>query len=246
MGRRTLLLIAALLIAALGSTMVFLYAQSADERAREGLQLREVLVAQVDIPQGTTVAAAEETLAFVTEQLNAEAVADGALSSVEAIRDQVALVPIYAGEQILPQKFGTQAQTTGQLPLTEGNLAMTISLGDPQRVVNFVTPGSTVAIFITTNNPEDEEPTLATRILLDRVRVIGVGDSTPVTQTTTTPEGEQTTQVPSALLTFDVNQDQAQKIIFAQGQGELYLGLVDESSAVNAGQAPTDFGNLFN
>jgi pilus assembly protein CpaB len=222
MGRRTLLLVSALLIAALGSTMVYLYAQSADARAREGLALKSVLVAQVDVPAGTPVS--DAAVWFDREELNAEAVADGALGSVQGREDQVTLVPIYAGEQLLAEKVGDSGQTSGRVPLTEGNIAVTIALGDPERVANFVTPGSTVAIFLT---GPDAEGAQTTRLLLGDVKVAGVGDTT---STGDTPQG------PTALLTLDVSQPDAQKIILAQTQGRLYLARTDGASTVEAGQ----------
>ena len=220
--------------------MVYLYAQSADARAREGLEMRRILVAAEDIPEGTPVAQAETNLWFQSREINAEAVVDGALSSIDPIRDQAALVDIYAGEQILSDKFGSAEEASGLVPLTERNLAMTVSLGDPQRVVNFVTPGSSVAIFLTGPTREGEE---GTSLLLDRVRVAGVGDSTSPPETPT--GGQQAAQTPSALLTLDVTQAQAQKIIFAQTQGALYLGLVNAASSVDRGQQATTSGNLF-
>jgi pilus assembly protein CpaB len=239
MGRRTLLLVSALLIAALGSAMVYIYAQSADARAREGLEMRRVLVAAENIPKDTTVEEAQTNQWLQTREINAEAVVDGAVSAVEQIGGDVALVQIYAGEQIIPEKFGSTEEASGPVPLTAGNVAITVSVNDPQRVANFVTPGSSVAIFVTGSRDGEE----GTRLLLPEVKVAGVGDSTSAPATTT--GGQQSTQAPSALLTLDVTQDQAQKIIFAQTQGVLYLGLRNGASAVSD-RGETTSGNLFN
>ena len=51
MGRRTLLLIAAVVLAGLGATLVLFYAHGADQRAAQGQTLRSVLVAKALIPQ---------------------------------------------------------------------------------------------------------------------------------------------------------------------------------------------------
>jgi pilus assembly protein CpaB len=237
MGRRTLLLVSALLIAALGSTMVYLYAQSADARAREGLELRSVYVATQDIEEGTTVEEAMANFWFEPDEISADAVVDGALSSTQPISNQVSLVKIYAGEQIVQQKFGPVEEASGPVPLEEGHIAIAVSINDPQRVANFVTPGSSVAIFVT--GPRDGEE--GTSLLLEKVKVAAVGDSTSPPATTT---GQQSTQGESALLTLDVPQADAQKIIFAQTQGPLYLGLVNAASNVSKGQATTS-ENLF-
>ena len=58
------------------------------------------------------------------------------------------------------------------------------------------------------------------------VEVIGVGATTLATQTITTDEGESTTEeIPLAILTLEVDQDQAERIINAQSGGALYFAL---------------------
>ena len=54
MGRRTILLIAAILVAALGTGLVWLYADQADDAAMADQQPVEVLVAKMDIASGTS------------------------------------------------------------------------------------------------------------------------------------------------------------------------------------------------
>ena len=75
--------------------------------------------------------------------------------------------------------------------------------------------------------------------------MLGVGNTTPVSTTTTDETGASTTeQLPRTLLTLSVDQRQAEKILFAQGNGELAFGLLTESSLVNPGDAMT-FDLLF-
>jgi pilus assembly protein CpaB len=75
--------------------------------------------------------------------------------------------------------------------------------------------------------------------------VLGVGNTTPVSTTTTDETGASTTeQLPRTLLTISVDQRQAEKILFAQGNGELAFGLLTEESLVNPGEAMT-FDQLF-
>ena len=59
MARRSVLLIVAVLIAALGTAMILLYVQGIDDRAAEGQELVEVLTATAVIETGETVTAAE-------------------------------------------------------------------------------------------------------------------------------------------------------------------------------------------
>ncbi len=67
--------------------------------------------------------------------------------------------------------------------------------------------------------------------------VIAVGSTTTSTKTTTTAEGEQTTeQLPKTLLTLALKQKDAEKVLFAQANGELVLGVLGDTPAkANAG-----------
>jgi pilus assembly protein CpaB len=70
----------------------------------------------------------------------------------------------------------------------------------------------------------------ATRVLLAKVTVIAVGPTTitpPANAAQANPESQ-----PRAMLTLALTQAQAEKIIFAQGNGTLYLGLLNDKSQV--------------
>ena len=72
-----------------------------------------------------------------------------------------------------------------------------------------------------------------TRMLLDRVTVIGVGSTTPVSTTTTDETGQQTTEeLPRTLMTLAVDQKTAERVLFAAGNGELAFALLNEASTV--------------
>ena len=60
MARRSVLLIAAVLIAAVGTAMILLYVKGIDDRATRGQELVEVLTATETIEAGETVAAAQD------------------------------------------------------------------------------------------------------------------------------------------------------------------------------------------
>jgi pilus assembly protein CpaB len=95
-----------------------------------------------------------------------------------------------------------------------------------------------VAIFLTGTDAIDGSP--FSRLLLDRVTVMGVGNTTPVSTTTTDETGASTTeQLPRTLLTISVDQRQMEKVLLAQANGELAFGLLTENSVVSPGPAMT-------
>ena len=242
MGRRTLLLIAALVVAALGTAMVFIYVNNADNRAQADATLVKVLVATQGVAAGTTAADASADGAFEIREVSDASLATGAMSDISAISDQVALAPIFEGQQILTQMFGSVANTSA-LSVGKGEIAIAVELGDPNRVAGFVEPGSQVAVFATVEDANQEQET---RVLLTRSDVIAVGASTVTTQTTTDDSGESTTEeISRTILTLALTQQNAQRIIFAQEQGPLYFGLLPEGTDVRPG-GPINSQNLFN
>ena len=245
MGRRTLLLIAALVVAALGTVLIFAYVRSADERAQVDATPVQVLVATQQVAAGTTAADASEAGAFEIQEVPSSAAADGALTDIAIISEQVALAPIFPGQQILAQMFGN-AQSASGLEVPKGQLAISVQLGDPERVAGFVVPGSRVAVFATLSaQTAVADGVDVTAALLPEVEVIGVGATTLTTQTTTTDEGESTTEeIPLAILTLAVDQQEAQQIINAQTAGSLYFALLGEGTKVRTGSATTT-QNLF-
>lgn len=241
MGRRTLLLIAALVVAALGTAMVFLYVNNLEEEANNNAELVEVLTATDYIAPGTTAAAASEAGAFEKVKVPRNLAPAGVISDPAIVSDLVALAPIFEGQAILGQMFGTPSASTG-LAIPKGKLAVAVQLGDPNRVAGFVSPGSEVAVFVTLADAAGGDKT---QVLLERATVIAVGPSTVTTLTTTDEEGAQNVEeISRAILTLALDQKESQKIIFAQNSGTLYFGLLSEDSVVRPG-GPTNDDNLF-
>jgi pilus assembly protein CpaB len=230
MGRRTLLLIAALVVAALGTVLIFVYVNNLDTKYQDEATLVQVLVATTEVPAGTTASEASANGAFELQELPKSATADGALSNIDIIADQVAQTNIVAGQQIVAQMFAPSG-TSSTLAVAKGKLAMSVQLGDPERVAGFVTPGSEVVIFYTEAGSGD------TMTIIPRIEVLGTGATTLSTQTTTTEEGEQTTEeIPQAILTLEADQEQAQRIITGQSAGELYFGLLGADTNPRTGR----------
>lgn len=238
MARRSVLLMVALAIAALGTTMIVLYVQSIDARATEGQELVEVLTATEVIESGESVSDAQAAGKFQKVEVRRDDMVEGALSSVASIEDKVAIGQIFPQEQIISQKFGDRGSEE-TLVIPDDKLAISVDLTDPARVAGFVNPGSDVAIFVSADpvqtNPDGSTKTLPayTRLLLPKVQVIGVGTTSMTARTTTTEEGAQTTeQLPRTILTVAVDQEQAEKVIFASRNGELSFALLSQKSKV--------------
>jgi len=178
MGRRTVLLIVAALIAALGTGMVFLYVRGADSRAEATQQPVQVLKAVSQIEPGERIAEAQAAGKIQLGTVPRKQVLTGAVNSVSSLGDEVALSTIYPNEQIIAGKFGA-AGDQSSLTIPDGNIAISVTLSDTGRVAGFVSPGNEVAIFAGTGAGSSGGGE-STRLLLPKVQVIAVGATTMV------------------------------------------------------------------
>ncbi len=242
MGRRTVLLIVAALIAALGTSLVFLYVRGADNRAAAAQAPVQVLKAVAQINPGETLASAQAAGKIQLGTVPREDALPGAVNSTAGMDNQVALSTIFPKEQIITGKFGS-AGDQEVLTIPDGDIAISVNLSDTGRVAGFVSPGAQVAIFL--NGAAGAQAQDATRVLLPKVKVIAVGATTVISRTTTDSQGGQTTeQLPKTLFTLAVNQNEAEKIMYAVNHGELSFGLLNDKSKVKPGPGVTST-NLF-
>jgi len=241
MGRRTVLLIVAIIVALLGVSLVLLYVNGIDNRAREGQETVEVLYSKSAIALGTTGDAAQKAGAFESRKIPRDAVAEGALSSVEPVANLQAINAIASGQPITTFQWG-EAGTGSSIPIPSNKLALSLQLGDPQRVAGFVSPGSEVAVFVTRTPTNGNEP--VTTLLLARVPVIAVGPTTVTKSSSSDGSTTNTEEVPNAIITLALDQKQAEKVIVGQTVGELYFGLLTKQSKTggNARTTPSNLG----
>ena len=203
----------------------------------DGLEAVDVFVAKGDIPAGTMLGSAVAAQMLEIQQVPRRLAPTGASVEVDATNStNVALNDIHTGELVLLTRFAAAQEVSAGLSIPNGNVAVTVTMSDPQRVASFVHVGSQVAIFLTypvvegdgANKPSAIGTARATRLLLSKVLVLGVGAATGQTA--------QSDQVPSALLTVALPQVDAERLIQAQATGSLYLALMNDQSSV----APSD------
>ena len=245
MNRRTILLLAAALVAMLGTALVFLYVKGADNRAEERFETVEVLRAVAPIEQGESIDDAATNGKLALEAVAKNDVLPNSQTSTEELSGLAATTTIYPGEQIVSDKFGQAAEALAArsaLDVPKGDIAISVNLTDPGRVAGFLNPGSEVTVIFV---GESDNGLGFSRMLLPRVTVLGVGSTTTTTTTTTTAAGEQTTaEIPQTLLTLSVSKEEAEKVTFAAANGEVALGLRTPDSTVKPGPGAT-FANVF-
>jgi pilus assembly protein CpaB len=242
MGRRTILLIAAIAVAALGTALVFMYANRAEDMALKGQAPVEVLVATAGIQSGTSGTAISEAGAVELKKLPAASVPAGALSDLTPVADLMTLGSVFEGQVLLQPMFGSPQAASGGLALPEGKMGVSVQLSDPQRVAGFVKPGSEVAVFVTTaaEGRGADASAAETSLLLERVQVVAVGPSTVSSTTTTSEEGTTNTEeIPFAILTLALDQEQAQKVILATSTAQIHFALLGAASKTDDSASST-------
>jgi pilus assembly protein CpaB len=239
MGRRSLLLFAALIVAALSTTMVFVYVNGVNDRAQAKQSPVRVQVAKNLIQAGTRVQDAITAGDFATKTIEKADAVDKAIGELAAIKGLAAKSTIYPGDQITTAKFGT-AESTGSVPVPPGKLGISVELSDPAQDAGFVTPGTNIAVFLTSTSSKNGG---GTRVLLPKVEVLAVGDKTTVPSDVTS--GTETDQVSKRILTLAVDQADYQRIVFARTNGLLSLALLGKDFAPDKDMAATTDANLF-
>ena len=207
MKRRVLTITLAILLAVLGTAGVLAYVHKADSRALEGMRPVSVLVAQGQIPAGTSASSAQQQGLLHSEMLPASSVPVNAIHSIPpALGSLVMSVQVPSGQVLLRPMLVTSAQATaaGALAIPKGLIALTIPLCMPEAVAGYVQPGSQVAVFDTyptkkaslqescsqsgQSNQAQGPGAAVTRIVLPRVLVLAVGQAATsgTTNTSTT------------------------------------------------------------
>ena len=242
MDRRRLLLVVAAVIAALGVALVFVYARGAETRAADKYDTIEVLTASQEIKPGESLDDALENGKISLTHVAKAQLLEGADDDTDPLRGKVALTTIYTGEQLIPVKFGgaDEVKAAAVLPIPEGKLAISISVEDDARVGEFIRAGAQVAIILT--RPKDGAP-IESRTLLERVTVLADGIETSLQKDE--EEGEEVADSAiQRLITVAVTQREAEKVRFAERDGDLSIGLLNDASDVKRDDGVTGT-NLF-
>lgn len=215
-SRRTLIVIAAVVLAALAAATTFVYVRGIEDRAFQGAELVEVFVVTKDIPKGLPgEQAANEYLKAAKVPRNFRP--STALTTLEPLAGKVSLAPLSANTILVEGQFvdPRQAQITFSQKIDAGKVAVTISVDQVRGVAGLLVPGDRVNILVADGG--------AQRVLFQNVEILAIGS-------TAAPQPGETAEVAnpgSGLITFHVPQAAASRIVFAAQQGGgLYLTLV--------------------
>jgi pilus assembly protein CpaB len=237
MGRRTLLLIASILVAALGTALIWLYVQGADTRAAENTSQVKVYVAANTVRAGQPASQVKPEQQLLPQTL-VDSLAGSLLTDPSQIKG-FTRTDVVAGLPLLKDQFSGEALAAA--PPLEGLppdlVAMQVTLPDPQRLVGLLQPGSKIRVYAGLQDKKNEKEKFAA-VLFNSVTVLQAGipvaAGTPSGNSGTATTGTSgTANVPQAIVTLALTNDQAKSLVYAQsstgGSAALYFGLLGSS-----------------
>ncbi|PWF87553.1 Flp pilus assembly protein CpaB [Kocuria rosea] len=232
------------LLALAGLAIISTYVGTADARALDDQEPREVYLVTAPILEGTPVEEFGESVTLHT--VPAAIVPEGAVTELGKHSGSVAGVDLQPGEQLLDSRLvDPQAlEEPGTVPVPDGLQEVTIQLDAPRVVGGQLAAGDTVGFFVSFEGEEGRESKTAKDLHKVLVTSVQGAPSAAAPAEGAEMTGSETPAVPegSMLVTFAVNADTAEKIVYASEFGRIWLSLEPEDAEENDnGATRSDF-----
>ncbi len=148
MNKKVVGIIAAVVMAVVGTIVLVVFVRGAEDRALEGETLVSVLVADQPIPAGTPVAQIGGIVH--TEQIPEKIAPVGVIADLVQVQGLVANVDIVQGETLVASRFIDAAQFSARksaVEVPDGLLEVTVAMSQEQFVGGVPVPGDHVAVI---------------------------------------------------------------------------------------------------
>lgn len=227
-NRRFVGLAAALLMAVVGTFALMAYVQSAKDKAVAGERMVTVLVVKDKVVKGTAVS--KLGAAVKRTEVPAKVRAEGAVTSLDALKGRVAATDLLPGEQLVGARFVTPEQAkAGTVDVPAGLLRVSVALSAERMVGGTVAPGDTVAVFASL--APDVAP-YQTHLTLHKVLVAAVayGEAPEKGDDAKDDDGAKGDAKPAVapsgnlIVTLALDAPSAEKLVFAAEHGSVWLG----------------------
>jgi Flp pilus assembly protein CpaB len=242
MRSRGLVVAIAVVLAIVSAAAVVLYTNGVKNDAVTGGALSVVVVPKQDIPANTSLDPLIEQGVFADLKVPTDAVVDGAVTDIGQLRGQSTTAPVLANEQIPAGRLSEgELPAGGALGISQGNIAVSMRVGDDAAVNGAITRGSYITVYATFDDAElvpgdspqqvvqqaansvqsGKLPTI-TVTLIPAVRVLEVVNPAQ-------PEEGDGSSKPTGgdvTLTLDLTPEDAQNLVYAQQTGVTWIGLL--------------------
>lgn len=225
--RLILALAAAVVFGLIAAVSVSRYLASAQAYTKN---LKDVVIARVEIPLGTRIIAEQLTVA----QFPRNVAPDGSFEKIDdTLLGRVATTRIAPREPITETRLAPVGSAGGlSSVIPEGYRAMTVKVDDVVGVSGFIMPGTLVDVVVVIQPPEvSSQKEMVSKIVLQNIKVLASG------QNIDKPKNEKETERVRAV-TLQVTPEQAEKLALASSEGRLQLVMrnsIDQGDEVTPG-----------
>ena len=247
MKRRITGVVAAVLLAVVGTAFLVIYVRGAEDRALAGQETVEVLVVTGDIERGT--AAGDLADRVATERIPAKVRAEGSVASLDDLDGRVTSVDLVAGEQLVLGRFTTPVELEAEraVDVPEGLQEVTLSIAPHRALGGKIAPGDMVGFFASFTFDDDREGeeieaeaeadlrqrlTETTKVILHKLLVTNVQveqlPQAPADDDGPARSGPELAPTGNLLITLAVDVPQAERIVFSAEYGTVWLSAQDE------------------
>jgi Flp pilus assembly protein CpaB len=243
-SRRTLILLAAVVLGVVAAFALFTYVGGIEDRANDRAERVEVFKIAQDIPKGTFGDEAFRQGLIVESQIPREFRPANAITDPAQIEGLVAVSGLASNQVVVTEQFVSQAETlsTYSQLLRNNEVAITVSVDPVRSVGGLIVPGDFVNLLVNTApggdttegddgelqpaGPEGQVYDQPARYLYQKVQIIDIdGNRRLEPGETVDPAATEPTEPTERLVTFAVPADAAQRIASALNE-DIYLTLV--------------------
>ena len=219
MRSRGLIIAIAFVLAGIATMVVYLYLLGV-QRESTGGQMVSVVVSEQDVPAGTDLDELISNGAITTRSGPRSALVRGAVTQLEGLKNRETSAAIAAGEQITTTRLrGSEQLPGGSLGIPTGYQALTLPLEGPRLAGGLVQRSDHVTIYGTFTNiasTQGSSPASTVTLVAD-VQVLKTASSAP-------QEGGAGSS--PYWVTLALKPKDAQKVVFAQEQGSIWMSLL--------------------
>jgi pilus assembly protein CpaB len=242
-SRRTLILIAALLVGAIAAYALYTYIGGIEDEANENAERVRIFKIVQDIPKGTFGDEAF-SLGYIEEDVIAREYRPAtAITTPAQIDGLVAISDLPANQVVVSNQFVSQAESLSTFSslLKNNEVAISVSIDQVRGVAGLLVPGDFVNMMVTGAAPAaapdapaaegqagTEVYSQPARYLFQKVQILAIGQTRklePGETAATNADGTPVASTTSGLLTFALPATAAQQIA-SVNSGSFYLTLV--------------------
>ena len=253
MKRKIIGVLAALVLAGIGTTALVAYVESAKDQAVAAEALVDVYVVNSTIPKGTS--AGDIAQSVKVTQVPAKVLVDDAVTDLDAIDESlVAAVDLEAGEQLLSSRL-VPASQLGRASVPAGLQELTVSLDPTRAVGGSLSVGDTVGVVLSFEPFDlpgtDDQSANTTHLTFHKVLVTAVqfaeGDGANATTDDESTDGDTAAEpapTSQVLVTLALSSPQVEQLVFGAEFGHIWL-TAENADADESGTRSVTLGEVY-